>query len=177
MFLTRKNLLHSLSPISLKRRSIQIWVTMLLKLLTYMATWFLFSGSIILREEIKYREWSIRSIFLMYYIRALKEEDSRSPIVRSLHSLTVVNLTWLLTRLCVLTDFEISQAMTQCGYNNCYTSAIEPILMSEIIFNTHIFRFCPLLYKLNHLASIIYRSNDFVARLQRLLFNTLQNYS
>ena len=59
--------------------------------------------------------------------------------------------------------------------NNCYTSAIEPILMSEIIFNTHIFRFCPLLCKLNHLARIIYRSNDFVARLQRLLFSTLQN--
>ena len=43
--------------------------------------------------------------------------------------------------------------MTQYGCNNCYTLAIEPILMSEIIFNTHIFRFCPLLYKINVLVS------------------------
>ena len=128
---------------------------------------FFFSWIHIFRKEIKYKWWNIKSIFKrIYYIRALKEKDFQKSNCNKSPFSDCINLTWLLTRSCVLTDFEISligQAMTQYGCNNCYTSAIESILMSEIIFNTHIFIhiytyiythiFCPLLYKINVLVS------------------------
>ena len=58
-----------------------------------------------------------------------EEEISRSPVVTSLHPLTVVNVVWLLTRSRAFTNFETrstGQAMTHSGCSNCCTLAIEP---------------------------------------------------
>lgn len=50
--------------------------------------------------------------------------------------------------------------------------ALELFLIPKIIFNAYMFKFCPSLYKLNDLweiVSIVYISNNFVARLQKCM--------